>query len=119
MLVLLYLVLRLTTVALICCVLAVVAIVSATTLEPERPARAFALSVAWLRLALLSMVAATRFRPVRAITLAFTTYMSELSSCALRKVRFPPNICCRLASGYSTARTPLSTKITSERYSDL
>ena len=61
----------------------------------------------------------TLCRLKQATTSASITGMSGLVSSCLRNLAFQMTRCCKLLDAYAVANTPLSTKTSSARYSDL
>ena len=61
----------------------------------------------------------TLCRLKQATTSASITGMSGLVSYCLRNLAFQMTRCCKLLDAYAVANTPLSTKTSSARYSDL
>lgn len=93
------------------------------TQDPDlrTPAASFVMAAEWCSRAssFTTQCMGEMSRAGRAITSAFTTGMSVSPSYYLWKVRFLMTKCSQLRKSYAMAHTPLSTKMLSERYSDL
>jgi hypothetical protein len=91
--------------------------------DPEllSPAASFVIAVVWYNQAVafgrqcMETISDTK----RATTSAFTTGMNALASCSSWSLKSLTTKCYVLLRSYATARTPLSTRTLSERYSDL
>ena len=108
--------------SLVATVLAVVEYNSVTQ-DPElpSPAASFVIAAAWYSQAVafgsqcMETISSTR----QATTSAYTTGMNALASCSSWSLKSLTTKCYVLLRSSATARTPLSTKMQSERYSDL